>query len=154
MRIVLLSALGLLIHWAVVTHVTAQVAATQTLEKHSTKIGKKGFKRSAGSQATVVQMQARPVSCVTLREGQPCFIKLTVSWESNNPIQACLISEQSPEGTCWRNERSGEFKADVSLTEDTVWRLLGNQGQSLAEVEVSVAWVYKSRKSRRNWRLF
>lgn len=154
MRFVLISALGLMLQWVVVVDTLAQVSATQTLEKHSSKIEKKGLKRSAASKATVVQMQARPVSCVTLREGQPCFIKLTVSWESNNPIQACLISEQSPEGTCWRNQRSGEFKADLSLTEDTVWRLLGNQGQPLAEVEVSVAWVYKSRKSRRNWRLF
>lgn len=154
MRFMLISALGLLIQWAVVVDALAQVGATQTLEKHSAKIEKKAPKRSASSKATIVQMQARPVSCVTLSEGQSCFIKLTISWESNIPIQACLISEQSPEGTCWRNERSGEFKADMSLTEDTVWRLLGNQGQPLAEVEVSVAWVYKSRRSRRNWRLF
>lgn len=108
---------------------------------------------SAGSMPEVI-LKARPISCATLRQGQPCYVKFSMSWESNQPISACLVSEQIDAGTCWENELSGEFRKNMYLSETTQWNLQTTEGESLGQVQVRVAWVYKSSRIRRNWRLF
>jgi len=101
-----------------------------------------------------VTLKSYPISCATLREGQPCFVKFSMSWESDQPITVCLISEQSDVGTCWNDAQSGRFRKDLYLSETTTWDLQTLQGLSLGQVKVSVAWVYRSGRVRRNWSLF
>ncbi len=102
----------------------------------------------------VVTLRARPTRCATLREGQPCYVRFSLSWESDQPITVCLVSEQNTTGKCWENELAGNFRKDLYLSETTEWNLQNIDGDSFGSVKVSVAWVYKSRRVRRNWRLF
>jgi len=101
-----------------------------------------------------VSLDVRPVRCVTLREGQPCYVRLAVSWKSLEPISACLTSEQNEAQACWDNAVTGDFNANLYLSESTEWVLLDQSGADLGSVAVTVAWVYKSRRVRRRWRLF
>ncbi len=154
---VLLFCIGLI----VASHAHAQVRLQHDIAKYSEKIGKRFQIVTAGNAVQSinaadanVKLEARPVSCVTLREGQPCFIKLAISWQSDAPLDVCLVSDNTDAGECWSNEVSGTFKANLYLLETTVWQLRDGLGQTLDETEVSVAWVYQSRRGRRNWRLF
>lgn len=138
---------------------SAQTVAVQKQPKQSVKYAKKtslnaAFNQRVSDSPPEVTLRARPISCATLRQGQPCYVRFSMSWESTQPISACLVSEQSDEGTCWENKNSGEFKKELYLTETTVWDLQSNSGESFGQVKVSVAWVYRSSRVRRNWRLF
>jgi len=115
----------------------------------------------AGAQNTAsdsgIMIRSRPVQCVTLREGQPCFIQLNVSWESESPVSACFVSEQNDSGVtgaCWEDAVDGQFRASLYLSEPTVWVFRDAAGNSLGEFSVDVSWVYKSRRTRRRWILF
>lgn len=142
MRRLRISGVLLGICWLCVTAVSAQTDTSAGIDEVSV------------NDVPEVTMKARPVSCVTLREGQPCFIKLSITWESTSPISACLISEQHRARECWVNASSGMFTANLYLSESTIWQLENSLGSSYGSVRVSVAWVYDSRRVRRNWRLF
>ncbi len=101
-----------------------------------------------------VVLRARPSSCITLREGLPCFVKLFIEWESTQPISACLVSDQNSAGECWEDALSGSFDASLYLTETTTWRFEDELDANYGSVQVSVSWIYDSRRVRRNWRLF
>jgi len=133
-----------------------QSAPEQTSENENnttSDTGGDGASDSANSLPEVT-LKARPFSCATLRQGQPCYVRFSMSWESSQPITACLVSENSDVGTCWQNKMSGEFRKTMYLTETTRWDLQTLQGLSLGQVQVRVAWVYRSSRVRRNWRLF
>lgn len=152
--------LSVLLCCAVLTSkLSAQTVATQKLPKQTVKNAEK-TSLDAASNSIVndslpeVTLRARPISCATLRQGQPCYVRFSMSWESTQPISACLVSKQNNVGTCWENEISGKFKKELYLTETTSWDLQSIGGESLGQVKVSVAWVYRSSRVRRNWRLF
>jgi len=140
---------------AMVTSASAQSGARSDFAKYSDKVSKKTFRDvSIKAAATQVRLIARPTRCVTLRQGQRCFIRLAVTWTSVSPISACLISDKNLARECWEQQTKGDFKADLYLSETTEWIMQDTNGQRLGDVEVTVAWVYDSRRGRRNWSLF
>ena len=55
---------------------------------------------------------------------------------------------------CWLGSRGEELILEQSLIESTHYSLRDATGEELVSAEVTVAWVYKTRRSRRRWRLF
>lgn len=163
MRWYLSSLLALLLSVGLASTLGAQAVPNEKLQRQTLKHAKKQAtlnidQPSAATPADKIPPQvvlrARPISCATLREGQPCYVKFSMSWESNQPITACLVSEQNEASACWENDSAGEFRKELYLSETTEWNLQNKEGDSFGSVKVRVAWVYKSRRVRRNWRLF
>ena len=96
----------------------------------------------------------KPERCVTLREGQPCYVKLKVSWTSRQPISVCIFDEGEVPLACWAEVVQGEYFGSQYLYETTRYTLRDSAGVELDESTVTVAWVYKSRRARKRWRLF
>jgi len=138
----------------------AQTTSTQEITKQNIEYAKKSIQSVSLNETTTasslpeVTLKSYPISCATLRKGQPCFVKFSMSWESDQPITVCLISDQNDAGACWDDAQSGRFRKDLYLSETTTWHLETLQGLTLGQVKVSVAWVYKSGRVRRNWSLF
>jgi len=133
-------------------HATADNVLFQTVGRTSDKVVKRTYWINRGP--ATVMLSSQPISCVTLRQGQPCYIRLEVTWEADAPITACLTSSSSEAGACWENEQTGDFEVNLYLSETTEWVMQDSSGHRLGDVAVSVAWVYESRRGRRNWRLF
>ena len=99
----------------------------------------------------------KPQTCVSLHQGQQCFVNLKLSWQMPTPNDYCLYySAQIEPVKCWLNSSQGIFLLDFSADQSTrFWLTIQNQQQILAESELTVSWVYKKQqKSRLTWRLF
>ncbi len=94
-----------------------------------------------------------PSRCVSLREGQPCFVKLRVTWKKESISHVCLYKEKDELLACWEGEL-GNAILPQSITSDTRYILKNKLGDELSSVEVKVSWVYRKKRSRRRWRLF
>lgn len=101
-----------------------------------------------------IKFVLKPQRCVTLREGQPCFVKLKVTWVSELPVSVCVYDEGETPLVCWVDVAEGSFFGKQYLYETTRYTLRDTGGVELGESTVTVAWVYKSRRARKRWRLF
>jgi hypothetical protein len=99
-------------------------------------------------------LSVRPQRCVTLREGQPCFVRLKLAWSSSESQDLCVYGQGEKPLACWLGSRGEELILEQSLLESTRYSLRDATGEELVSTEVTVAWVYKTRRSRRRWRLF
>lgn len=95
-----------------------------------------------------------PKRCVTLRQGQPCFVKIRFEWSSNEIIKACLYGVEDLELQCWASSTSGSIVLPQSLPSTTEFKLVKDDGVEVQRATVSVSWVYKKKRSKRRWRLF
>jgi len=104
--------------------------------------------------AADTQMTINPQRCVTLREGQPCYIRMKLSWNTSEPLTVCAYSDAEKPLACWNKSRGAVLTIEQQLLETTRFTLRSEAGDELASADVVFAWVYKSRRSRRRWRLF
>ena len=95
-----------------------------------------------------------PQRCVTLREGQPCFIRLRLVWEADPARSVCAYGVDVEPLACWQDSRGDVLVVEQRLLKNTPFTLRDADGVEVATTSVTVAWVYKSRRTRRRWRLF
>lgn len=103
----------------------------------------------------------KPSQCVSLHQGQQCFVTVDIRWQVSKPGKFCLYSSlQSNQLNCWTMKKSGQFKQELVIDKDVTFTLKSmGDGISSDEVVVSalleLAWVYKeSRLSHSAWRVF
>ena len=102
-------------------------------------------------------LNVKPNRCVALRQGQYCYQKLQFTWQNFGKDRVCLYERGSSEPlTCWANSEPYKFIFRFKSTENKTFFLKNERTQLiLSEVEVVVAWVYKSGKQvSTGWRLF
>jgi hypothetical protein len=107
------------------------------------------------------KLTLKPSQCVSLHQGQQCFVTVDISWQVSNAGEYCLYSSlQNNKLSCWTMKKSGHFKQELVIEEDVTFtlRLMGD-GISNDKVVVSAllesAWVYKkNRLSHSAWRVF
>ncbi len=102
-------------------------------------------------------LSVKPDRCIALRQGQYCYQKLEFSWKIAGEKKYCLLIRGRDEPlVCWQGKKLSLFEYELKSTEDQSFILMDlNTGKVLDEVEVDVAWVYKSRKKvSTGWRLF
>ena len=108
---------------------------------------------------TNAQLDLSPERCIALNEGQTCYQTVTVTWQSEQAGDYCLMSENTELPlACWKNSREGKAKMEFASSETVTFRLRltsANLIQTVAQSDVIVTWVYSDTKRRRNsWRLF
>ncbi|WP_340676706.1 DUF3019 domain-containing protein [Paraglaciecola sp.] len=103
------------------------------------------------------ELHIKPNTCVSLHQGQTCFVNLTISWNMANSNDYCLYSSAQPTPIkCWIASNQGVITQDFSAEQTLHFYLkLDKSNTVVAESELSISWVYKKQqKSRLTWRLF
>lgn len=101
-----------------------------------------------------IEFEVSPKTCVTLRQGQPCFVRVRFNWRSNKALAACLYNLEGTKITCWKSSETGSVVLSQSLPNTTEYILVNDDGEELTRASVAVSWVYRKKRSRRRWRLF
>jgi len=101
-----------------------------------------------------IDFEVSPNRCVTLRQGQPCFVRIRFNWRSNKALSACLNNLEGEKITCWKSSESGSIVLTQSLPNTTEYILVDANGLELNRASVAVSWVYRKKRSKRRWRLF
>ena len=111
----------------------------------------------------VASLDAVPNKCISLRQGQACYQRVQLTWQTGISQAVCLWREgDSVALRCWTDQSSAKLRHDFRATQTTAFLLVAGQqadnpsaANTLARAEVKVAWIYNSRKSKRTrWRLF
>lgn len=111
----------------------------------------------AGTRAEPQQLQARPDKCVSLRQGQVCYQRVRLSWQTATAGDYCLYDASDKQPLkCWSNATSGNTLYSFASQTDREFHLTrDNNATPLAQARVTVSWVYKTKsRRRRSWRLF
>lgn len=114
-------------------------------------------KENTTDQAALIDFQVKPDRCIALRQGQVCYQKISFTWSPQLDRALCLIEKGQEEPLqCWSNNIPQQFKFSFEADSEKTYQLQEQQSSAiLAEVKVSVAWVYKnSEKVSTGWRLF
>ena len=101
-----------------------------------------------------LDFEVSPNRCVTLREGQPCFVRLRFNWRSNKALAVCLYNLDGAKITCWKSSETGSIVLAQTLPNTTEYILVDADGVELNRTSVAVSWVYRTKRSKRRWRLF
>lgn len=97
-----------------------------------------------------VDLSLTPLACFVKKIGDFCNITVKVNWRSENPITACLYQD-TEKMQCWLASRTASTKIDVSLNNNMVYSLRGNNNEVYAQQHVAIA-ASSSKKYRRRLR--
>lgn len=112
---------------------------------------------SARAAEQVATFTVQPERCIALNRGQVCYQNLTFKWQTAAGARYCLHQEDaSAPLVCWTGSEKDSHTLEFASDRNIIYRIRREgQAETLAEIEVEVAWVYRSnRKSFSGWRLF
>lgn len=104
-----------------------------------------------------VYLRIKPSQCVSLRQGQDCYVTLNIDWQAANKGNYCLYSAQKVEAIlCWQDQAAGQRQIDMKINGDTqFWLKDQATGKTIAKTLVKQAWVHKKQAvSFSSWRIF
>lgn len=97
----------------------------------------------------------KPDKCVALRRGQICYQRVRLEFRSLVQGGYCLLaSDQSAPLKCWTGVTQGKHFYQLASDSAIQFTLVDSANKTLAETQVSIAWVYKKSRKRSTWRLF
>jgi len=103
-----------------------------------------------------VALSITPLACFVKKSGDVCHITVKVNWQSEIPINACLY-QNIEKMHCWLVTRNATANIEVSLSENMVFSLQGDNDKIYAQQYVAIA-ASTSKKYRRrlraDWSLF
>ncbi len=106
------------------------------------------------NQQSDIAFDVTPKRCVTLRQGQPCFVRVRFEWQSAEAVQVCVYGVESEKLMCWNGVSTGRITLAQTLPGTTDFVLADKEGNELKRASVDVSWVYRKKRSKRRWRLF
>lgn len=103
-----------------------------------------------------VELSIKPVVCMIKTIEQRCEMTITVNWQSDIPINACL---QTSEKTfaCWQDKTTVKQKFKLTLESDMLFQLINNNKVLMAEKQIKLNIVNAPKYRRRlraQWSLF
>jgi len=107
--------------------------------------------------SSLPKLTLKPSQCVSLRQGQQCFVTVDISWQVSNAGEYCLYSSlKNNKLNCWTMNKSGYFKQELVIDKDVTFTLKSmSNDKVVASALLELAWVHKkSRLSHSAWRIF
>lgn len=102
--------------------------------------------------APIMDFAVSPTKCVTMEQGRRCYADIVVTWNSSQPLDACLILDQQ-RLHCWSQQRSARLEFEFVSSQNAT--LVLQQGPAiLARQDIQVSWVHSDTRRRSYWRLF
>ena len=112
---------------------------------------------SALSAPDLAAFTLKPKQCVSLHQGQTCYVTVDLQWQTKVKGHYCLYQQPNPSPIqCWQQSQQGAVKKEIATDSDVIF-VLNNEttSQVIAENRLTISWVYqKKQKSRLTWRLF
>ncbi|WP_371194488.1 DUF3019 domain-containing protein [Glaciecola sp. SC05] len=103
-------------------------------------------------------LTTKPKECVSLYQGQTCYLTLDFDWSAPVSGDYCLfIKTNSRPMQCWSKESVGSFSQEFETDKDLTFELRSREASDivLASTTLTLSWVYKvPNKKRLAWRLF
>lgn len=100
------------------------------------------------------QLQLSPEKCVSLRQGQTCYLDIELNWSAKVAGRYCIFASTLQQPLrCWDASQKGQLITEFASNENT-WFYLKKEQETLAQVELKMAWVYKRKRSPSSWRVF
>ena len=89
------------------------------------------------------------------KPGDSCQMTVTVQWQNDNPIDACLYQNDA-RLTCWQNAHNINTKIDISLEQDMLFTLKNDQNIfATQQIKINTALPTKYRRRlRADWSFF
>ncbi|WP_197061244.1 DUF3019 domain-containing protein [Colwellia psychrerythraea] len=111
--------------------------------------------------SSLPKLTLTPNQCISLHQGQQCFVTVNISWQMSHAGKYCLYSSlQNKKITCWLMTKSAQFKQELVIDKDVTFTLKSmddaiENGEVIANAVLELAWVHKkSRRSHSAWRVF
>ena len=109
------------------------------------------------ANAEQVNITLKPNQCVSVHQGEQCFVDIELDWQAAHMNDYCLyVSDQDSPLQCWSNAQSGHFAREISTNKNLTFSIkVKNTSNISAQQTLKMAWVYKKTiRSRMTWRLF
>lgn len=107
--------------------------------------------------AETAQLQLKPNRCVALHQGQVCYQKIQLSWNTPQAGNYCLYQQHTETPVfCWQGVIAGQYQYEFASDTSVQLQLVNVQTKTpVATAALEVAWVYKANTRRKtHWRLF
>lgn len=114
-------------------------------------------KLNAQPSEAVLTLEVDPEQCVSIVQGDDCYVDVKISWLSKKSHDYCLFtSQQSKPLQCWNNLAQGQLTKEFISNENITFYLKRNPSKKIVAEEVlEMAWVYKNNgRSHASWRMF
>jgi hypothetical protein len=107
-------------------------------------------------EAKPTSFTAQPGQCVTLRQGRKCFANIRLQWKTPLKQDVCLFQTgQEREIKCWKSHDHAEMVLEFESNESISYQIRTLNGNKIiAQTQIEVSWLHKSRARKRRWRLF
>jgi len=115
------------------------------------------MKLYANDIVTLPKLTLKPNQCVSLNQGQKCYVDINIDWQVMNTGEYCLYaSHQRSALKCWANVSTGNFQQSLVLEDDIKFTLrVKGDDKFIIATKLELAWVHKkSRLSHSSWRVF
>jgi len=103
------------------------------------------------------ELEIKPTKCVSLKQGQICYVDLEITWRTRETGDYCVSSsQQNSPLQCWSSTQQGALSKRVKMAKDIVYTLTNKEGDKvLVSAVLPLAWVYEKQKfSHSSWRIF
>lgn len=115
---------------------------------------------AAADDPLLPTLRVRPVLCIADRESASCATVFQIDWQSPEPGDYCIGSDQQPDPLrCWTQARIGEHADRVIVTRDfDYWIARADSQQRLRAVRIELLRLHsedrrRERRSRHVWDL-
>lgn len=112
---------------------------------------------SANNSEDVARLVIKPGQCVSMHQGQQCYVDVDIHWQTQQPGQYCLMtSQQSSVLKCWNGNSNGRYQHEIVASENVVYSLTSKENyRVLATGKLEMSWVYqKNNRVNSSWRVF
>lgn len=110
-----------------------------------------------GESADTILLSVKPDKCVALHKGQDCYQTVSFRWKTPAKGHFCLLEVGREQPLkCWDGQTAKSMKYEFAFAQTQTYQLVSREPKSLLqEIDISVNWVYTSKKRVSNgWRLF
>jgi hypothetical protein len=106
--------------------------------------------------SSAATLRLSPNQCIAISQGKTCYVDVELMWQTRVKSGYCLYSSQSEQALlCWKKQNKGQYKNEISSSQNVQFLLKDHQNNTLATTELKIAWIYKKNaRSRSNWRMF
>jgi len=105
----------------------------------------------------VLTLEVDPEQCVSIVQGDDCYVDVKITWLSKQASDYCLFTSQQSESLqCWNNQTQGQLSKEFVSNENITFYLKQLPSKDIVAEEVlEMAWVYKKNgRSHASWRMF
>jgi len=111
----------------------------------------------AEQNEVVLTLEVDPEQCVSIVQGDDCYVDVKVTWLSKQTHDYCLFTSQESEPLqCWNNQTQGQLTKEFVSNKNITFYLKRHPSKVIVAEEVlEMAWVYKKNgRSHASWRMF